>query len=237
MHWDQIEAVTFDLDGTLLQYERSPGEVLKHAYDRCGIAPIFTVEEYYARYDEFAEKYDSQEQLRAECFAALAAEHGADPEQGRAVAAAFTDERDQSRVEFLLEAERVLTAASDQYQTAVITNGAADAQRQKIEALGIDTLVETVVVAGADSPPKPATKPFEQVLTRLGVDPARAVHVGDSLDTDVAGANAVGMASLLVGATSSVDAEPTVQCASMTDIADCSVFESSKPQATESEET
>lgn len=116
MHWDRIEAVTFDLDGTLLQYERSPGEVLQRAYERCGIEPIFPVEEYYARYDEFAEQYESQERLRAECFAALAAEHGADPEQGRAVAAAFTDERDQSRVEFLPGAERVLTAASDQYR-------------------------------------------------------------------------------------------------------------------------
>ena len=225
MNWDDIEAVTFDLDSTLLQYERSPGEVLQRAYDNLGMEPIFPVEEYYARYDEFAEKYDSQQRLRAECFATLAAEHGADPEDGRAVAAAFTEERDQSRVEFLPGAERVLSAASERYQTAVITNGAADAQRQKIGALGIDDYVETIVVAGAESPPKPATEPFEQALGTLDVDPTAAVHVGDSGETDVAGSTAAGMASILIGDPSPDDPEPTGQAQSVAELADWSVFE------------
>lgn len=211
MHWDHIEAVTFDLDGTLLEYERSPGEVLERAYETVGLDPIFPVEEYYARYDEFAEKYDSQQRLRAECFAALAAEHGADPEDGRAVAAAFTDERDQSRVEFLPGAEEVLAAISERYRTAVVTNGAADAQRAKLTSLGIDDYVAEVVVAGAETPPKPATEPFEQILARLGVEPAAAVHVGDTAETDVAGADAAGMASILVGEPSPDDATPTRQ--------------------------
>ena len=224
MNWNEVEAITFDLDGTLLKYERSPGEVLQQAYKQCGIEPIFPVEDYYARYDEFAEEYDSQERLRAECFAALAAEHGVDPERGRAVATAFTDERDQSRVEFLSDAERVLTAASDRYQTAIITNGAADAQRQKIEAIGIDDHVETVVVAGAECPPKPGVEPFEQALTRLDVDPARAVHVGDTPETDVAGANATGMGSILIGEDSATDIEPTAQSPSTAELLDCSAF-------------
>jgi putative hydrolase of the HAD superfamily len=222
MNWDDIEAVIFDLDGTLLEYERSPGEVLQRAYDTLEIEPIFPVKKYYARYDEFAEKYDSQQRLRAECFATLAAEHGADPEDGRAVAAAFTDERDQSRVEFLPGAEDVLRRASEQFRTAVVTNGAADAQRAKIDALGIDESVETVVVAGAESPPKPATEPFEQALTTLGVEPPAAVHVGDSVDTDVAGATAAGLASILVGQHSPDDPEPTARVSSVAELRSCS---------------
>lgn len=223
MNWDHIEAVTFDLDGTLLEYERSPGEVLQRAYDTLGIAPIFPVEEYYARYDEFADRYDSQQRLRAECFATLAAEHGADPDDGRAVAAAFTDERDQSRVKFLPGAEQVLRAVSERYRTAVVTNGAADAQRAKLRALGIDDYLETVVVAGADSPPKPDTAPFDQALAALDVSPAAAVHVGDSPETDVAGATAVGMDSILVDQSPPDSVEPTGQLSATADLRDHSL--------------
>ena len=73
---DRIEAVTFDLDDTLVQYRRSPGEVLRASFERLGVDPMFAVEEYYARYDEFAETCDSMDQLRSDCFAALAAENG-----------------------------------------------------------------------------------------------------------------------------------------------------------------
>lgn len=204
-----IAAVTFDLDGTLLQYERSPGDVLQQSYETLGIEPLFPVEEYYARYDEFASQYESLERARAECFATLAADRGYDPKQGRAVAAAFTAERDQSRVEPLPDAERVLAAVSEKYQTAIITNGAADAQREKIAATGFDEQVETVVVAGAECPAKPATDPFERALDTLGVVPAETVHVGDSLSTDIAGANAAGLRSVWIGNEVEIEPEPT----------------------------
>jgi putative hydrolase of the HAD superfamily len=205
-----IAAVTFDLDGTLLEYERSPGAVLQQSYETLGIEPLFPVEEYYARYDEFASQYDSLERARAECFATLAADRGSDPEKGRAIAEAFRAERDQSRVVPLPGAERVLNAVSERYRTAIITNGAADAQRQKIAAVGFGECVQTVVVAGAECPAKPAVEPFERALDSLGVQPAETVHVGDSLETDVAGANAAGLESVLVGERSSTrDVEPT----------------------------
>ena len=40
---------------------------------------------------------------------------------------------------------------------------------------------------------KPRREIFEVVLARLGVAPAEAIHVGDSLDADVAGAAALGL--------------------------------------------
>ena len=45
---------------------------------------------------------------------------------------------------------------------------------------------------------KPDTDPFERALSGLGVDPHEAVHVGDSLASDVAGANAAGLTSVWV---------------------------------------
>ena len=215
---DGIAAVTFDLDGTLLQYERSPGEVLQQSYETLGIEPIFPVDEYYDRYDEFASQYDSLDRAREACFATLAADRGYDPERGRAVAAAFTTERDQTRVEPLPGAERTIAAISEEYRTAIITNGAADAQRQKIAANGFGERVDTVVVAGAECPAKPATEPFERALDSLGVGPAETVHVGDSLETDVAGANAAGVRSVWIGEEAEVGTEQTERVASLAEL-------------------
>lgn len=167
MDWDHIEAVSFNLDSTLLQYERFPGEVLRRACEDLGVASIFPVEEYYARYDEFAEGHGSQQHLRAECFATLAAEHGADAEEGHAVAAVFTDEHDQSRVPFLPGAERALRAASDRL-TAVITNGAANPQRIKSDALDADNHAEIVVVAGQTRRPDSPRNCSSRRYRRLG---------------------------------------------------------------------
>lgn len=220
-----ITAVTFDLDGTLLEYERSPGEVLRQSYETLDIEALFPVQAYYDRYDEFTEQYDSLDTARKECFAALAAERGEDPQLGRAVAAAFAEERDQSRVKLLPGADRVLTVAADRYRTAIITNGAVDAQRAKITALGLDNRVDTVVVAGGECQPKPSPEPFERALDTLGVEPSKTSHVGDSLDTDVAGAAAAGMRSVWVGGQNRAEHEPTEAVDSTEQLLDLSWLE------------
>lgn len=194
----EIEAITLDLDGTVLRYERSPGTVLEAAFERIGVEEPFSVREYYARYDEFAENCESMEELRSECFATLAAENGYPRRLGREVAAAFDDERDQSNVELLPGAARALDELDREYRLGVVTNGTRDAQRAKIDAVGLRRWVDAVVVAGARTPPKPDPRPFARALRALDATPATAVHVGDSLETDVAGAATAGLDSVWV---------------------------------------
>ncbi|APW99590.1 haloacid dehalogenase [Halobiforma lacisalsi AJ5] len=194
----RVDTVLFDLDDTLLRYERSPGEVLRASFERSGIEPLFAVEEYYDRYDEFARQCDSMDELRHECFAALAEENGYDRRLGRDVAAAFAEERDQSNVELLPSAADVLDDLADDYRLGVVTNGARDAQRRKVAAVDLERWVDTVVVAGHDAPPKPDPEPFERAVRALEATAERTVHVGDSLETDVAGATAAGLESVWV---------------------------------------
>lgn len=215
----RIAAVSFDLDDTLVQYERSPGEVLHACFDRLGVEPLFAVEEYYDRYDEFAETCESMDELRTECFAALAAEHGYDRGLGREVASVFREERDQSNVELLPSAARVLDELHGEYRLAIVTNGARDAQQQKIEAVGLDRWVDTVVIAGHETPPKPDPAPIERAIESLDATPETTVHVGDSLETDVAGATAAGVDSVWVAAGADPGAfEPTYTVDSIADL-------------------
>ncbi|WP_267161362.1 HAD family hydrolase [Halovenus salina] len=197
-----MDAVLFDLDGTLVQYRRSPGEVLARSYERVGVDPVFPVEAYYDRYDEFAERTSSMSELRRECFAALAAERGRPPSVGREIAAAFDRERDQSNAETLPGVRPTLDTLAERYALGVVTNGVRDAQLTKLDATGLDRYFETVVVAGDDCEPKPAAAPFEMALAELAAEPTSAVHVGDTPETDVAGGAALGLDTVLVASDS-----------------------------------
>ncbi|QZX99929.1 HAD family hydrolase [Halobaculum rubrum] len=192
--------VTFDLDDTLVSYRRSPGEVLAAAFAAVGVDPIFPVEAYYDRFAEFNDRTDSMAQLRTECFAALCEERDRDPDLGRVVADAFADERDHANVAWRPGARDLLDALDARgVPYAVVTNGPPDAQSAKVGAVGLDDRAVDVVFAGHDAPAKPDVGAFEAGLSALDTHPGDAVHVGDSPESDAAGAIAAGLRAVLVG--------------------------------------
>ena len=186
------EAVLFDVDDTLCRYRRTGDKLLSVAFERTGVDPFITLEEYHDRYPDFVDDTDSMTDLREQCFATIAAEKGRDPAVGRRIAAVYADERDHGNVEPLPGLESALGAVGDR-PLGVVTNGAPEMQSAKLEALGLDDAFDVVVHAGYDAPAKPSPEPFETALSALSVRPERAVHVGNSLRSDVAGARAAGV--------------------------------------------
>jgi putative hydrolase of the HAD superfamily len=63
---------------------------------------------------------------------------------------------------------------------------------------GLLELVDGVVTSAVVALAKPDPAPFRRGLEVAGVDAERAVHVGDSLENDVAGAGAAGVRALLL---------------------------------------
>ncbi|KUI39090.1 HAD family hydrolase [Mycobacterium sp. GA-2829] len=91
----------------------------------------------------------------------------------------------------------VLTALHRQgIKTAVVSNIAFDV-RPAFAAIGADTAVDEFVLSFEVGATKPAAEIFTAALTRLGVDAADAVMVGDSDEAD-GGARAVGCQFVLV---------------------------------------
>nr|WP_115863086.1 HAD family hydrolase [Halorussus litoreus] len=203
-----IDAVLFDLDDTLVEYERSPGQVLDIAFESVGVEPFFAVEEYVDRFEDHLAPDVSIAESRAACFAAIADDRGRAPDLGRRVAGEFADERDQSRVEPLPGARETLDALAADHALGVVTNGPPGMQSTKLEAAGLADRFETVVFAGHDAPAKPDPEPFAVALSDLGVRADRAVHVGDSMSSDVAGAHAAGLRSAWLSADEAVEPEP-----------------------------
>ena len=81
---------------------------------------------------------------------------------------------------------------------AILTNGPSERQRRRIRALGLDRVFSHVVTSEDAGVGKPHPQFFWCALNVLKVQPEHAVMVGDTLDTDVAGARAVGMKSIWV---------------------------------------
>lgn len=195
---EPVEAVLFDVDDTLCTYRRPGSELLAKAFASEGVEPFFDVDEYYDRFGEFAARHDSVADLRTSCFAAIAAERGRDRSVGRALAARYEDARDHRDVRFLPGAREALDTLADDHALGVVTNGGPSTQKPKLEALGLEDEFETMIYAGYGVPPKPDRAPFHRALADLDVRPERAVHVGNSLEADVAGARAAGLRSVWV---------------------------------------
>lgn len=194
---DPVDVVLFDVDDTLCSYRRSVPELLAQAFETVGVEPLFDASDYYAAYDRFSDDAAGINDLRERCFETLAADAGRDPGIGRAIAAVYATKRDHSDVEPLPGAVETVTRLRDDYGyvVGVVTNGAPEMQGQKLEAIGLADAFASVVHAGYDAPAKPDPTPFEVALDELETSPDRAVHVGDSVETDVAGAAAAGIRS------------------------------------------
>lgn len=192
-----VEAVLFDIDGTLVEYERTAGDLLPLAFEAVGVDPFFSAADYQARYGAFTAESEDVQDLRERCFADIARQEGRDPEVGRAVAQAYAAERDHTRVDLLPDAQAALDALESRYSLAAVTNGGPGMQGRKLAAVGLDDRFERVVHAGYETAPKPAVEPFEAALSAVGTGAKRAVYVGNSPEADVAGANRAGLRSVL----------------------------------------
>jgi len=91
-----------------------------------------------------------------------------------------------------------LRELSNRYPLALLTNGAPDLQYEKIATTGIGQYFKAIAVSGEAGCGKPDRRFFELVLNRLGTDAAHTWMVGDSLERDIAGAQALGMNTVWV---------------------------------------
>ncbi|MFW6003445.1 MAG: HAD family hydrolase [Halanaeroarchaeum sp.] len=210
-----VDAVLFDLDETLVRYERPASAVLDVAFEAVGVDPFFEVRDFQDRYEKFFPRSESIDHLRELVFEDIATNAGRDPSLGRRLAARYADERDHSRVDLLPGASDLLDALEDR-PLGLVTNGDPEMQRPKLEATGLDDRFETVVYAGHDTASKPDAEPFERALEDLNVDAPAGAFVGNDPVADVHGSQSVGLRSVWirngVDGTPAVEPDATVDC-------------------------
>ena len=75
----------------------------------------------------------------------------------------------------------------------MLTNGAPDLQREKIEGAGIARYFDDIVISGDVGVGKPNPRIYEIMLSRLKATLHQTVMIGNSLTSDVAGPQGLGM--------------------------------------------
>ncbi|MBN2378662.1 HAD family hydrolase [candidate division WOR-3 bacterium] len=79
------------------------------------------------------------------------------------------------------------------------TDGLPGSKQKRIEASGLTDYFASVVIAGEDTNlTKPSTEPFEKACAELDVEPDNCVYVCDDSETDLPGAETLGMQTLLM---------------------------------------
>lgn len=92
--------------------------------------------------------------------------------------------------------ELVDAARARGLRTAIVSNW-SEPLPQLVESLGLGPF-DLILASAAERLEKPDSALFERALSRLGVEPAEALHVGDSHRNDVLGAEALGISALLL---------------------------------------
>ena len=90
---------------------------------------------------------------------------------------------------------------------AIVTNLTTRIQLEKLDRLGIGRDIDLLVTSEETGREKPGSVMFALPLARLDRRPSEALMVGDNVEADIAGANAVGLETVLFDADGEIDDE------------------------------
>jgi putative hydrolase of the HAD superfamily len=91
-----------------------------------------------------------------------------------------------------------LQAARERGQRLVVVSNWDVSLLGVLRGLELEPLLDAIVTSAGAGARKPSPAIFEQALELAGVAAAEAIHVGDTLDEDVAGARAAGIEPVLI---------------------------------------
>jgi putative hydrolase of the HAD superfamily len=201
-------ALCFDLDGTLLDGSGNPDAIARACARIADATDGLTGPELHqanndvwlAYWPEVEDDWTlgrvDSETLSTEAWRRSLRLCGCDDESVAGLAYHTFAEEMRTAMRLFDDVQDALTLLKPRYALALLTNGAAGAQREKLRVLGIEQLFDSVVISAEVGFAKPGPEVFRAVLDKLGVEPADVWHVGDNLHSDVAGAKASGLTAV-----------------------------------------
>jgi YjjG family noncanonical pyrimidine nucleotidase len=193
----RYDCILLDADDTIFDFQRAQATALENTLSLLGhVAPLHTYLEPFRLINTFLwHQYETGSltpaDIRLERFVRLFDLLNIDED---AVAASTRFVEELARGAFLVDGARaVLAKLCPAVPTVLLTNGMAAVQRARVERSGITDRFAAIVVSEEVGIQKPDPRIFHLAVESAGLPATtRALMVGDSLTSDVAGAIAAG---------------------------------------------
>ncbi|EGQ9304411.1 HAD-IA family hydrolase [Vibrio parahaemolyticus] len=211
-----LKAIFFDMDETLCgtsQADKAAGQKfaawIQQTYPQVSDPQAFlqrylqgVYKKLNAEFHQLVALLPDENAFRCGLIQTILAENGIhiDAEQAQQAQHYFDSAR-MGAFTFFPGVKEMLTDLRKHYKLVVITNGPIFSQHPKLKATQMDEWVDHIIVGGEEPEEKPAASIFQKALNLVDVKPEEALHIGDSLAADIAGANNMGILSVWVNAT------------------------------------
>jgi putative hydrolase of the HAD superfamily len=190
-HRFSVQAVVFDLDGTLLDRRLSFERFVRDQWTRFAPA-LQSVDQ--AKYVETLIELDRDGYApRQELFAGTLARFDLPCELAETLLGDYRAAFPSACVLFPDAARALTSLRAAGLKLGLITNGSVRMQTDKLKCLGIAPAFDAVLISDAEGVSKPDPEIFRRALERLTAKPEHAVFIGDHPEVDVAGARRAGM--------------------------------------------
>ncbi len=211
-----LKAIFFDMDETLCgtsQADKAAGQKfaawIQQTYPQVSDPQAFlqrylqgVYKKLNAEFPQLVALLPDENAFRCGLIQTILAENGIhiDAEQAQQAQHYFDSAR-MGAFTFFPGVKEMLTDLRKHYKLVVITNGPIFSQHPKLKATQMNEWVDHIIVGGEEPEEKPAASIFQKALNLVDVKPEEALHIGDSLAADIAGANNMGILSVWVNAT------------------------------------
>lgn len=197
----KYDIVLFDADNTLLDFDTDMDAAFESTYQETGLAaqkPYSRemLQSYYTINESWWRKFEQGECTKSELFTGRFQEYTA--LHGFSCDAVWLN--DQYFIQ-LAKGGRLLPGAMElvkdlapHYRMYIVTNGNATSQKERLLRSGLMEYITDFYVSEAVGAAKPDIRYFRYVFTQIGEpDTAKYILVGDSLTSDIKGAQNAGI--------------------------------------------
>ncbi|WP_270605949.1 HAD family hydrolase [Bacillus mobilis] len=186
-----IQAVLFDLDGTLLDRRQSLEQFIHDQYNR--FTPHLMNIEKSGYCSRFLELDNNGYTWKDKVYATLLFEYNITTLTPEQLLHDYITNFQHHCIPFQNMHELLQHLTQQNIKIGIITNGFTDFQINNLRALNIHTYTNTILVSEAEGIKKPHPEIFERALQKLDVKATECLYVGDHPENDVLGSERVGI--------------------------------------------